>query len=220
MAFFLLYQIVLILLKTTTMTSAQTIIQKSLLNTFSYKEYRNHVTQLLEEGLSTGATQSEDLTHYSTLNEVRMNRLDKTIVIPDEIKVKLQSLVKDYILLVLSEGWCGDAAQIVPVINKMNEVTNKLDLRIVLRDDNPELMDMYLTNGGRSIPKLILIDKETLEPKGSWGPRPKDAAQLIADFKQRDGIITDEAKTELQKWYLHDKGHSTMQEIFELVEGV
>lgn len=202
------------------MTANETIIQKSLANTFSYKEYREHVTQLLESGLATGATQSEALTHYSTLNEVRMNRLDKTIVIPDEIKSKLQALDKDYTLLVLSEGWCGDAAQIVPVINKMNEVTGKLDLRIVLRDDNPELMDLYLTNGGRSIPKLILVDKETLEPKGSWGPRPKDAAQLIADFKAKDGTITDEAKTELQKWYLHDKGHSTMQEIFDLVERV
>jgi len=202
------------------MTSTETIIQKSLAGTFSYKTYREHITQLLEKGLATGATQSEALTHYSTLNEVRMNRLDKTIVIPDEIKRKLQALDKDYTLLVLSEGWCGDAAQIVPVINKMNEVTNKLDLRIVLRDDNPELMDLYLTNGGRSIPKLILVYKETLEPKGSWGPRPKDAAQLIADFKAKDGVITEEAKTELQKWYLHDKGHSTMQEIFDLVESV
>ena len=202
------------------MTATETIIQKSLAHTFSYKEYREHVTKLLKKGLSTGTNQSEDLTHYSTLNEVRMNRLDKTIVIPDEIKSKLQALDKDYILLILSEGWCGDAAQIMPVINKMNEVTNKLDLRIVLRDDNPELMDLYLTNGGRSIPKLILVDKETLEPKGSWGPRPKDAAQLIADFKAKDGTITDEAKTELQKWYLHDKGHSTMQEIFDLVESV
>ena len=202
------------------MTTPATIIQKSLSNAYSYTEYRKHVTDTLAQGLATGATQSESLTHYTTLNEVRMNRLDKTIVIPDEIKDKLKRLDKDYTLLVLSEGWCGDAAQIMPVINKMNEVTAKLNLRIVLRDDNADLMDLYLTNGGRSIPKLILLDKETLEVKGSWGPRPKDAAQLITDFKEKHGAITDEAKTELQKWYLHDKGHSTMQEIFELVDRV
>ena len=202
------------------MTTPATIIQKSLSNAYSYTEYRKHVTATLAQGLATGVTQSEALTHYTTLNEVRMNRLDKTIVIPDEIKDKLKSLDKDYTLLVLSEGWCGDAAQIMPVINKMNEVTAKLNLRIVLRDDNADLMDLYLTNDGRSIPKLILLDKETLEVKGSWGPRPKDAAQLITDFKEKHGAITDEAKTELQKWYLHDKGHSTMQEIFELVDRV
>jgi len=145
------------------MAANTTLIEKSLNNSYSYAEYRNHVTKLLADGLATGATQSEDLTHYTTLNEVRMNRLDKTVVIPDEIVDKLKNLDKDYTLLVISEGWCGDAAQIVPVINKMNQVTDKLNLRIVLRDDNAELMDEYLTNGGRSIPKLVLVDKDTLD---------------------------------------------------------
>ena len=120
-------------------------------------------------------------------------------------------------MLVISEGWCGDAAQILPVIHKMAETTDKLNLQIVLRDDNPELMDAYLTNGSRSIPKLILLDKETLEPINNWGPRPAEAAKLIADFKEKHGVINEEAKTELQKWYLHDKGLSTMQEIVGLL---
>jgi hypothetical protein len=199
------------------MTVTETIIENSLKDSYSYADYRNHVSQLLLEGLSTGMTQSEDLTHYTTLNEVRMNRLDKTIKIPQEVKDKLEAIKKEYILLVISEGWCGDAAQILPVINKMAQVTDKLDLQIVLRDDNPELMDLYLTNGGRSIPKLVLVDKETLEPVNSWGPRPAGGAQLIKDFKEKDGTITDEAKTELQKWYLHDKGLSTMIEIIEKI---
>ena len=199
------------------MTAIGSIIEKSLINSYSYTEYRNHVSQLLIQGLSTGTTQSEDLTHYSTLNEVRMNRLDKTIKIPQEISDRLVGVSKDYILLVLSEGWCGDAAQILPVINKMAQLNTMLDLQIVLRDDNPELMDAYLTNGGRSIPKLVLVDKDTLEPINSWGPRPAEAVKLISDFKEKYGVINEEAKTELQKWYLHDKGLSTMQEIVELL---
>lgn len=194
------------------------LIENSLPNSYTYTEYRNHVSQLLMEGLSTGDTQSEDLTHYSTLNEVRMNRLDKTIKIPQEIKDKLAALKKEHILLVISEGWCGDAAQIVPVINKMAAETDKLELKLVLRDENSALMDEYLTNGARSIPKLVLVENETLTARGSWGPRPHDAAKLILDNKEKFGKVTAEAKEELQKWYLHDKGLSTMEEIVLLLE--
>jgi len=200
------------------MNVTTSLIENSLDKSFSYKQYRNHVTTLLEKGLATGKTQSEDLTHYSTLNEVRMNRLDKTIVVPDEIKHKLSKLKKQHVLLVISEGWCGDAAQILPVINKMVIESDVLELRLVLRDENDELMNDYLTNGGRSIPKLILVEKDSLAARGSWGPRPHDAAKLITDFKEQYGSITAEAKTELQKWYLHDKGHSTMEEIVLLLE--
>jgi thiol-disulfide isomerase/thioredoxin len=200
------------------MTATESIIERSLKNSYTYTEYRSHVSQLLLKGLSTGTTQSEYLTHYSTLNEVRMNRLDKTIKIPQEISGTVGDTNKEYILLVISEGWCGDAAQILPVINKLAQLNGKLDLQIVLRDENPDLMDAYLTNGGRSIPKLIIVDKDTLEVNNSWGPRPAGAAKLISDFKEKFGIINDEAKTELQKWYLQDKGLSTMQEIVNLLK--
>ena len=194
------------------------LIEKSIANSYSYKEYREHVSKLLLEGLSTGDTQSEDLTHYSTLNEVRMNRLDKTIQVPQEIKDKLTHLKTPHTLLVISEGWCGDAAQIVPVIDKLEKESDKLNLKIVLRDENDALMNEYLTNGARSIPKLVLIEDETGIARGSWGPRPHDAAQLIRDYKEKYGVINEEAKTELQKWYLHDKGHSTMEEIVLLLQ--
>ncbi|MUV03855.1 thioredoxin family protein [Flavobacterium rakeshii] len=195
-----------------------TLIEKSLDNSYSYSEYRNHIGLLLQDGLSTGATQSEDLTNYSSLNEVRMNRLDKTIKLTDDIKARLGKLKKEHVLLVISEGWCGDAAQIVPVISKMANETDKLELEIVLRDDNDELMNEYLTNGARSIPKLVLVEKDTHIARGSWGPRPHDAAKLIRDYKEQHGVIDQEAKTELQKWYLHDKGESTMKEITLLLE--
>lgn len=194
------------------------LIENSLPNSFSYTEYRNHVSQLLLEGLSTGDTQSEDLFNYSTLNEVRMNRLDKTIKVPQEIKDRLARLKKEYIFLVISEGWCGDAAQIVPVMNKIVGETENLELKLVLRDENIALMDEFLTNGARSIPKLILVDKDTYNVRGSWGPRPHGALKLILDYKEKFGVIDQEAKTELQKWYLQDKGLSTMEEIVVLLE--
>ena len=119
----------------------KSIIAKSLFNSHSYLEYRKLVSDLLLEGKSTGTEQSEELTHYTTLNETRMNRLDKTLKVPDEIGLQLKNLEKDFIWLVISEGWCGDAAQLLPIFNKMAIESHKIDLRIVLRDENEALMN-------------------------------------------------------------------------------
>lgn len=195
-------------------------IQQTLLNSFSYLDYRKKVTELIAQGKSTGHEQSKDLLKYSELNETRMNRLEKTIEVTPETKAKLQNLDKDYIWLVLSEGWCGDAAQIVPVIHKMAEVTDKVELKIALRDDNDALMQHFLTNGGKAIPKLIVLDAETLEVVLDWGPRPHGAKQLILDYKAIHGVVDETAKIELQKWYLHDKGISIQREIVEMHEQI
>jgi len=193
------------------------IIEKSLKDSFSYQEYRSFVTDLAKEDKTTGHEQREDLIHYTQLNEARLHRLDKTIQVVDEVKTVLQNLSKEYTWLVISESWCGDAAQILPVINKMAEVSDKIDLRIVLRDDNENLMNLFLTNGTKSIPKLIIIDKATNEVINDFGPRPKGAKQLILDYKAAHGIVDETAKIELQKWYLQDKGISTQKEIMELL---
>jgi len=193
------------------------IIEKSLKVSFSYQEYRDFVTDLAKEDKTTGHEQREDLIHYTQLNEARLHRLDKTIQVDDEVKTVLQNLSKEYTWLVISESWCGDAAQILPVINKMAEVSDKMDLRIVLRDDNEDLMNLFLTNGTKSIPKLIIIDKATNEVVNDFGPRPKGAKQLILDYKAAHGIVDETAKIELQKWYLQDKGISTQKEIMELL---
>jgi len=194
------------------------IIETSLANGCSYPEYRTVVSALLKEGKSSGNEQSEDLTHYSELNETRMNRLDKTIVISDENIQKLQQLKRDYIWLVISEGWCGDAAQILPVINKMAHYSEKIELKLVFRDENEDLINLFLTNGTKSIPKLIILDKNTVEVLGDFGPRPTQARQLIIDYKAQHGIVDEQAKTDLQLWYLHDKGLSTQKEILALLE--
>lgn len=194
------------------------IIEKGLVNSFSYKEYRAHVTKLAKENKTTGQEQREDLIHYTQLNEARLHRLDKTIQIIDAVKVILEQLDDEYIWLVLSESWCGDAAQILPIMNKMAEVSNKIDLRIVLRDDNEDLMNLFLTNGTKSIPKLIIIDEKTGEVINDFGPRPKAAKQLILDYKEANGVVDETAKIELQKWYLLDKGITTQKEIIALLK--
>lgn len=192
-------------------------IQNSLAKSYSYEEYRNFVTSLVKEGKTTGNDQSEAMIHYTELNEARLHRLDKTMHVTDEVQSFLEKINRKYIWLVIAEGWCGDAAQILPVINKMAQVSDKIDLRIVLRDDNNDLMNMFLTNGTKSIPKLIIIDKETEEVVDHFGPRPQGAKQLILDYKATHGIVDETAKIELQKWYLTDKGVSTQNEIIALM---
>jgi hypothetical protein len=195
-------------------------VAKALFNSHSYPEYRKLVSDLLVEGKSTGNEQSEDLKHYSELNETRMNRLDKTMKITDENSLKLKNLNSEYIWLVISEGWCGDAAQLLPIINKMAIDSGKIELRIVLRDENDELMKLFLTNKKKSIPVVIVVDKQTGSVLGSWGPRPKGAADLINDYKKEFGVIDETVKTNLQLWYLKDKGLSTQEEIINLMQNL
>jgi thioredoxin-like negative regulator of GroEL len=196
----------------------KTYIAKALFNSYSYLEYRKLTADLLKEGKSTATVQTEEMTHYSELNESRMRRLDKTIKISDETIVKLNILNHHYIWLVLTESWCGDAAQILPILNKIAVASNgKIDLKLVLRDEHKELMNHFLTNKGKAIPKLICIDKATGSVVADWGPRPQGAVNLIKEYKEQFGTIDETTKADLQLWYLHDKGISTQNEIMELI---
>ena len=197
----------------------KTHIAQALFKSYSYPEYRKLMADLLIEGKSTAVEQTEERTHYSELNETRMHRLDKTIKITEENATVLKNLSKSYLWLVLTESWCGDAAQILPVLNKMAlESNKKIELKLALRDENEELMNHFLTNESKAIPKLIILDKTTGNVVGNWGPRPQGAIDLIENYKEKFGVIDETAKTELQLWYLHDKGLSTQNEIIRLLQ--
>lgn len=191
------------------------IIQKSLKNAVTYKEYRDLVSNLLAENKSTGPNQSEDLTNYSLLNDKRMKRLDKTLKMAEKTKATISKITTSQNWLLISEGWCGDAAQNLPVINKIAELNPKISLKVVLRDDNLELMDLFLTNGGRSIPKLIALDSEN-NVLFSWGPRPTVATKMVADYKAKNGSLDAQFKQDLQIWYNKDKGNSVQEDFIEL----
>jgi hypothetical protein len=199
-------------MKTTTTITA------SFLKSITYSEYRNQVTELLMQEKSSGNEQSDDLLNYSKLNEARMNRLDKTIHVGKVNSQALNALHGNYYWLVLAEGWCGDAAQLLPIFNKMANASDKIELKILFRDENEALMNQFLTNGSKSIPKLLVLEKETMQLKGIWGPRPEGAANLIKSYKEQYGVVDETAKTELQLWYLHDKGLSTQTEVITLME--
>lgn len=196
--------------------TTQELIQASLSKAISYQDYRKLVSKLASEEKSTGPEQTEALANYTVLNDRRMKRFDKTVKIDAETVSKIAAITDRITMLVLTESWCGDAAPTLPVMNKIAEINEKIDLKVVLRDENPELINRFLTDGAMSIPKLIFLDAEN-KPFGSWGPRPEPAAQTVHDHKQKHGELLPEIKEEIQLWYNKDKGQTTLRELLALL---
>ena len=193
------------------------IIASALTRTYSYKEYRDLVDELASNDGTTGAEQKESLIDYTQLNSKRMKRWDKTFKLPDSAKERIEKWTKPVLWLVLTESWCGDAAPSLPVMNKIAETSNKIDFKILLRDQNPELMNLFRTNGTLSIPKLIMLDEQRLEVLNSWGPRPTKAAKMVEVYKKENGELSSDFKQDLQLWYNKDKGQNILADLMELL---
>lgn len=171
----------------------------------SYERYK----QIIEENPYEG-----DFIEYTKQSLVRIERNDKTLEFHGDTLHKIQNLSPSKILII-SEGWCGDASQIVPVINKIEEINSTIELRIVFRDKN-DLIDNYLTNGGKSIPIIIALDPQTYEEKWHWGPRPKQGNELLKKYKKNPEIYThNNFIIDVQDFYNKDKGISIINELFE-----
>ena len=197
--------------------SVKDIIKESLKKGISYGSYRDLVRDLAEKGSTTGHEKTEALANYTMLNDRRMKRWDKTVKISDEVKDKISGFKGNVTWLVITESWCGDAAHVIPVLNKIAELSEGIDLKLVLRDENEALMDQFLTNGGRAIAKLIMFDNVTGEVLNTFGPRPSEATQLVNDYKAKHGVLTPEFKEDLQVWYNKDKGQNIISDIVELL---
>ena len=117
------------------------IIQSSLEKSITYDVYRSLVQQLAQEGSTTGKEKTEALVNYTKLNDRRMKCWDKTIKIPEDVKHKISEFNQNITCLVITESWCGDAAHVIPVLNKIAELNYHIDLKLVLRDENLELMN-------------------------------------------------------------------------------
>ncbi len=193
------------------------IIKESLNKAMSYDEYRTLVTSLVEQQSTTGNEKTEALVEYTKMNDRRMKRWDKTVKLSDDALEKISAYSKKVTWLVLTESWCGDAAHIVPVINKVAAQNDNIELKVVLRDENESLMNQFLTNGGKSIPKLIMVDNDTNTVVDTFGPRPAIATEMVNTYKAQHGKLTPEFKEDLQRWYNKDKGQSTIEDLVKLL---
>lgn len=197
-----------------TKVTNEELIKNSLNSALTYSEY---LEQIEKELAGTPSNEEERMIYdYTKLNATRLKRLNNTQRVPKEVADKIKAISDKVYWIVLTEGWCGDAAQSVPVLNKLQELNPNIEMKLLLRDSNLELMDRFLTNGGRSIPKLLVYDPKEEKVLGTWGPRPTEATKLIADYKEEHGVIDDEIKTQLQQWYNKDKGNGLMQDVLNL----
>jgi hypothetical protein len=149
------------------------------------------------------------------LNNSRSKRWIKKGELTDEIKLKLDSIQAKQKWIIITEPWCGDAAHLAPFIKKMAEYSPHIELEIQKRDGEGSEIDRYLTNGGKSIPKLIVRD-ENGKDLYNWGPRPTEPQAIVMNQKSSNQTA-EEKKSELQVWYNKDKGISIQKELADLI---
>ncbi|NNF00733.1 MAG: thioredoxin family protein [Pyrinomonadaceae bacterium] len=181
-----------------------------------YSEYIGLIDRLLDQRKTTGPNQSEEMFNYGKLNRQRMRRLGKTVDLSESLAKRARSIERKMVWLIITESWCGDAAQSIPIFEKIARESSNIKTIYVFRDENLELMDKYLTNDARSIPKLIALDSETLEELGTWGPRPRRAMEYFYEMRET-GLEKSEMMENLQRWYLKDKERSIQEEFEEFL---
>ncbi len=201
------------------LTDTHPVIRRSHLETsMTYSQYSQLMDELVQSHRTSGSDQSEFMVKYTELNRQRMRKWDKTVVLDEGLLRKFRQVAKPMVWLVLTEAWCGDAAQNIPAIAKMAGVNPLVSLRLLLRDEHLDIMDNYLTGGSRAIPKLIALDEGTLEELGTWGPRPAVVQAMVMHHKNHpDGSTKEEFYERIHAWYAHDKTQHVQQEFERLV---
>lgn len=149
--------------------------------------------------------------NYTKLNRSRMSRWDKQAQLNEQLVAQITRVSALQHWVIITEPWCGDAAHVVPFLIKLAACNPLITYEIQLRDQPPFLIDLYLTNGSKSIPKLI-VRNESGQDIFHWGPRPAGAQQVMNKFKAA-GADFEATKIALQNWYNEDKGAELMQEL-------
>lgn len=189
--------------------------------TMSAAAYRELFDRVVAEGRTTGPDQSEEMVNYTKLNLARTVRNEKTVKLLPELQEALAKLPAMH-WLVITEAWCGDSSQVTPVLALMAGAAPNVKFGILLRDEHVDLMDKYLTLGGRSIPKLIAFDDAGNE-LFTWGPRPQAAQDIVWDNKKLPAdqqLPKEELYAKVHAWYAKDRGVSIQQELLELLKNV
>lgn len=181
-----------------------------------YQQYKVNMInelQLLQQKPLEAARQLE----YLPINLQRMRRVEKTLRLSEQLQTMLSRLDQKTNWLVLTEHWCGDAAQTLPALAAIAEASGgRIEMKILYRDQNLELMDAFLTNGARAIPRLIQFN-DAYQLSGLWGPRPTDAQLLVKELKSNPATASIYGE-QLHKWYAHNKQQAVQEELIALLQ--
>ena len=185
-------------------------------NAMDFETYDKHVKGLIAEGKTTGDNQSQNYIDFTKLGIQRVKRGLKTTTIADNI-IESLNRTKAINWVVITEAWCGDGANSLPIIVKLAEARKDINLKLILRDSNTELMNSYLTNGAKSIPVVIFLDDHFNE-LALWGPRPEPAQEMALKNKANPVMSKQDLNIALQKWYISDKSQTTQHEFQDILE--
>lgn len=179
----------------------------------TFTEYRAYFESIIQKSLDEQAPPYDNPSYinYTRLNWTRMNRWFKTGKLSAAFVDAVKSIDQAQQWIVITEPWCGDAAHSVPFIEMAAALNPLITVSYELRDAEPFRISSYLTNGGKSIPKLIVRDAQG-EDLTTWGPRPA-GCQSLYDILMKEQADIERIKTDLQNWYNADKGKELMLEL-------
>ena len=182
---------------------------------YSFEDYLERIEDELEEQIELD--DPKELVPLFAMNLKQSREIKKNFRYNPGMEKKAKSYNADLKFLVISEGWCEDAAQIVPIVDRLAE-TIGVELKIVLRDENLELMEEYHTNGSLSVPIVIGVTPDG-EEAFRFGPRPAKAMEFTNKFKKDpDKYSKDDFYEDLDRYYLENHGQDIITEILELIE--
>ena len=197
-------------------------IENALTNAMTYEQYMDKFENLVKTNATTGPDQSDLLVNFTKLNYRRMTRLNKTVKLSEKLIAEVSEIPFKMKWIIISEAWCGDAAQNIPYIAQLAKACSNVEVSLVLRDENLELMDQYLTNGGRSIPKVIFLKADGLEEMSTWGPRPEIIQEQVEAFKKNApaDISYEKFAETIHAWYAKNKNEALETELFTIFKSL
>ena len=182
-----------------------------------WKTYLALYDDILEKRFTEAPYDNQEYWNYVRMNKSRTMRWLKRNPISNQTIEAIKSIDSPQRWILITEPWCGDAAHSTPIVHLLSELNHNITLEIVLRDSS-DLIDSYLTNGGKSIPKLVVRD-ENDNDLFDWGPRPEEAQTVVMDLKANNHPTTEVHKV-IQNWYNKDEAVSIQNELGELFAGV
>ncbi|MBS3913538.1 MAG: thioredoxin family protein [Bacteroidetes bacterium] len=185
---------------------------------FDYMSFLVYMHDLAEKHQTSGNLTSAARVDFTKLNYSRIKRMDQHLDISDALITETMSINRIQKWYVITESWCGDSAQVLPVIGKLSLYNNAMiELHILLRDENPEWMNFYHTKGALSIPKLIIRDYKGND-LATWGPRPLPAQEILLNWKAKpEEMNHEEFEIKLHTWYARDKTITAQQELLNTI---
>jgi hypothetical protein len=184
----------------------------------TYAQYIELTKSIITNPFPPAPYDNEKMLRYTVENLARMERVYNSIAIEQKLYNLLSSISEKWIWVIVTEPWCGDASQIVPALCAFAEVNENIDVKLILRDTNLDLMDAYLTNGGRSIPKLICVKAENFEDVGTWGPRPQEVQLIVDMFKNDTATSFGQKVRQIHQWYDDNKSAALQEEFIALLQ--